>query len=301
MNPFQNAPSVPVRLSNEVEDFASGGLYSGGRGVVKSCRYQLHDYNGKQAKDSNTGVFITFQPTDGSNENKPVELFWNVGPANEIIPDMASQGGFPVALHGKTGINDNSNAAKYLFAKLRSTCGLEKGKLSGPTGIHALEGSEIFFAQQDQEDRDFPQEQQPGQQPGQGQRRQKNKTYVPTYARFAWETGAARMPAPAQAPAPTQTMGVAAPHQVPPANGNGTTAGGVSPDLLPILKSLGTIDLSANAPKAVLDYCMANNINNPQRMAVVKEATALFKDSAALQVLAASNGWTMDGGILMVM
>jgi hypothetical protein len=286
MHPQQ---STPTRVSNE--EFAVGALYPGGRGIVKSCRYQLHDYNGKQAKDSNCGIFITFQPTDGSNEGKPTELFWNVGPAVEFIPDMASQGGFCLALHGRTGISDSSNCSKYLINKLKSTCGLPKGKLDEGAGVHVLEGSEIMFAQQDQEDRDF-QDRQPGQAAsGQGQR--KNKVYVPTYAKFAWETGArAGAPMPqAQAQVPSNVVSMPAT--------NGTAPSGISPDLANILKSIGTVDLSSNPAKSVLDYCVANNINNPARMPIVKEATALFKDAANLEVIAAGNGWTVSGGILM--
>src|SRR5882724_6583195 len=142
MNP---SGTTPARVSNEIEDFVAGALYPGGRGLVKSCRYQLHDYNGKQAKDSNCGLFITFQPTDGSNEGKPLELFWNVGPSTEFIPDMGTQGGFCLALHGRAGISDTSNCGKYFMSKLRSTCGLPKGKLSEPAGVHVLDGSEITF------------------------------------------------------------------------------------------------------------------------------------------------------------
>lgn len=289
MHPSQGT-TTPTRVSNE--EFAIGALYPGGRGIVKSCRYQLHDYNGKQAKDSNCGLFITFQPTDGSNEGKPTELFWNVGPAVEFIPDMASQGGFCLALHGRTGISDSSNCSKYLINKLKSTCGLPKGKLDEGAGVHVLEGSEIMFAQQDQEDRDF-QDRQPGQAQGQGQR--KNKVYVPTYAKFAWETGA-RM----SVPAPAQGLGQAPAQAMAPAtHTNGTAPSGISQDLANILKSIGTVDLSSNPAKSVLDYCVANNINNPARMPIVKEATALFKDAANLEVIAASNGWSVAGGILM--
>lgn len=289
MHPGIAQSTTPTRVSNE--EFAAGALYPGGRGLVKSCRFQLHDYNGKQAKDSNCGLFITFQPTDGSNEGKPVELFWNVGPSSEFVPDMNSQGGFCLSLHGRSGINDSSNYAKYLKNKLSSTCGLPKGKLDEAAGVHVLEGSEIMFAQQDQEDRDF-QDRQPGQTQG-GQQR-KNKVYVPTYAKFAWETGAranvATMPNPvAQAPAQATA----------PAHTNGTPASGISQDLANIIKSIGTVDLSSNPAKAVLDYCVANNINNPARMPIVKEATALFKDTANLEVLAAANGWSVAGGILM--
>jgi hypothetical protein len=70
-------------------------------------------------------------------------------------------------------------------------------------------------------------------------------------------------------------------------------------ELANIIKSMGSVDLSANPPKAVLDYTVANNINNPLRMALVKEATALFKDTANLEVLATMNGWSVSGGILM--
>ena len=292
MHPHQG--TTPTRVSNE--EFVAGALYPGGRGLVKSCRYQLHDYNGKQAKDSNCGLFITFQPTDGSNEGKPVELFWNVGPSSEFIPDVGSQGGFILSLHGRTGISDSSNCSKYLINKLKSTCGLPKGKLDEGNGVHVLEGSEIMFAQQDQEDRDF-QDRQPGQAAGQAGR--KNKVYVPTYAKFAWESGAGRgnvatMPNPI-AQAPAQGQAPAAPHS------NGTPANGISPDLAAIIKGIGAIGLTdpSNPPaKSVLDYTVANNINNPQRMALVKEATALFKDPN-LEVIAAANGWSVSGGMLM--
>ena len=294
MHPQGN--TTPTRVSNEVEDFAAGALYPGGRGLVKSCRYQLHDYAGTQVKDSNCGLFITFQPTDGSNEGKPIELFWNVGPATEFIPDLNSQGGFCLALHGRSGISDTSNCSKYLMSKLRSTCGLPKGKLSEPAGVHVLEGSEVTFAQIDQEERDFS-DRQPGQQPGQGQgQNRKKKAYIPTHARFAWETGAARANAPA--PAQATTMPGAPPSFVAVPT-NGTAPSGITQDLANILKSIGTVDLSSNPAKSVLDYCVANNINNPARMPIVKEATALFKDAANLEVLAAANGWSVAGGILM--
>ena len=291
MNP--NMGTTPTRVSNEIEDFAAGSLYPGGRGLVKLCHYKLHDYNGKQAKDSNCGLFITFQPTDGSNEGKQLELFWNVGPSSEFIPDMQSQGGFCLALHGRAGISDTSNCGKYFMSRIRSTCGLPKGKLSEANGVHVLEGSEITFAQIDQEERDF-QDRQPGQQ---GQPQRKNKAYIPTHARFAWETGAVRTQAPASAQ--VTTMPGAPPPFVAGAPANGTAPSGISQELANIIKSMGSVDLSANPPKAVLDYTVANNINNPLRMALVKEATALFKDTANLEVLATMNGWSVSGGILM--
>lgn len=289
MNPTQS--TAPIRMSNE--DFQSGAIYGGGRGKVLAARFQYHDYNGKHPKDSFTGFFITLRPSDGSNGGKDAELFWNVGPASEVIPDMENRGGTCLGLHGKTQISNNSNYAKYFHDKAKLTCGLPVGRLDGQTGVHILEGSEMGFSQVDQDDRDFADSIQPGQQPGQPKK--KNKVLIPTFAKWVWEGG---MGAVSQMPNPVVQTGQAQ-GTAPATHTNGAPASGISQDLANILKSIGTVDLSSNPAKSVLDYCVANNIVNPARMPIVKEATALFKDAANLEVLAAANGWTVSGGILM--
>jgi hypothetical protein len=185
----------PMQLSNFIDDFVQSGIYPGGSGVIQDICYKLWDYDGKQPPDSQCAVYLLMQPTDGSNEGKPVEIYWSVGPALDFQPDHT--GGFLIS-STRAGISNSCNWAD-VNERLKNTCGLESTHLNGPTGIRALIGGEITLTRVDQKKRDLADE--APAQPGQGGRQNKRTILVPTRFRGAWERGGARPVSVAQPPA----------------------------------------------------------------------------------------------------
>lgn len=195
--------SNPQLLSNSFDDFVAGGaLYPGGAGVIADIKYRLWDYEGKQAPDSACAVYVQFQPTDGSNDGKPVDIFWSVGQSHDYQPDHT--GGFIIS-QTKAGITDSCNWG-FVMSKFKNTCGLEGAKINQPgVGLRALIGSELTLVRVDQPKRENldsrPPE--PGQQPG---NKFKPTILIPTRLRGAWEMrGGASMGIP-QATAPVLQM-----------------------------------------------------------------------------------------------
>lgn len=264
--------------SNEIDDFEQGGLYPGGSGVIKEIYYTLWDYDGKQPKDSALAVYCKFQPTDGSNENKLVNIYWSVGDASAFAPDP--EGGRLVILKAREKQSDNSNWAVVLKA-LANTCGLEKGKLSTEKGIRALELSEMTFTRQDQKEREgLPEKQAEGEK-----KKNKSTMLVPTRAKFPWEKGS-RAAASAPSAKPAASTSTATPAA---SNGSGT----VTTDLSLLIKEIviesgGSIEYK-NLVKELLGRLA--DVDRTIRTRTIKDA----KDPAKIAALAEENGWTFDG------
>lgn len=269
-------------ISNELEDFQGGGLYPGGTGKVIEFYYKLWDYNGTQPPDSNVAVYLNFQPTDGSNEDKPVEIFWNVGNAKDFIP--SPDGGFLMKTEHtqRHGQSDNSNWAVIAKA-LRDNCGLEPGKLSGPNGIRAMEGSELTLTRIKQKEREgLPQA--PGAENAQagGRGNQPKTILTPTRAKFAWAGGAAAKKTTAAAPA-----------AAPKSTASATTATS-STDPSTILSGIltdngGSIEV-AKIPKAIMEAM--KDATKDDRMAVIKAV------KETLDELALASDWKLADGTL---
>lgn len=272
-------------VSNEIDDFEQGGLYPGGTGIFESIKYTLWDYDGNQPKDSAIAVHVKFQPTDGSNEGKPVDIYWSAGNAADFAPDPT--GGFLVPLKAREKQSDNSNWA-HVLKRFKDNCGLEKGKLSGPTGILALERSEVTLTRIDQPKREGLNE----DKPAEGDKKQtRGKTFLaPTKARFPWEKGGAgtRAAAPKTnpTPAPTETA-------TPSSNG---AAG--STDLSVVIKDLVTSKggsiMFAELPKELLGVLA--DVDRSERTNLIKQA----KDVKFIENLATENSWTFDGKELII-
>lgn len=275
-------------VSNEIEDFEQGGgLYPGGTGIIEELKYTLWDYDGKQPKDSALAVYMKFQPTDGSNEGKPVEQYWSAGDAASFSPDPT--GGFLVPLKLRVAQSDNSNWAEILKA-FRDNCGLEPGKLSshdkGKEGIRALERTEATFSRKDQKEREGLPERAPT---GAAPKKFKATILVPTKAKFPWEKGAGR------AAAAKPTTGTAT-TTTPPAASNGAST--TTPDLSILIKEIaeaaGGVINFADIPKELTGKLA--DVDRTARVAMVKQS----KDEAYVAGLAKENGWTFDGKELIL-
>lgn len=265
-------------VSNEIEDFEQGGgLYPGGTGIIEEIKYVLWDYDGKQAKDSALAAYMKFQPTDGSNEGKPVEQYWSAGDAAAFAPDPT--GGFLIQLKTRTAQSDNSNWADVL-KRFRDNCGLENGKLSGhekgKEGIRALERSEVTFSRVDQKERtDLPNK-------DQAPKKFKATILVPTKVKFPWEKGAGRT----TAAKPTGTTAAAS---APAASSNGAGSTDLSLHIKEILEAGGGVVAFADIPKELTGRLA--DVDRTARVAMVKQS----KDADYITGLAKENGWTFDG------
>jgi len=204
----------PQILSNEIEEFqAGGGLYPGGTCIVEEACYKLHDYNGTRPKDSVCSAYLRLKPIDGSNDGKIVEQFYSIGGGNktnvdDFMPD--NTGGNIISMKG-TPFRDSSNWAHFLETA-RNNCGLEKGRLSGPTGIRILQNAVITVIKADQKHHDFGDELPMTGRPD-DRKKQKRTTLLPTKLALVGDPNYANatrnMPAPpqpGQAPMPVQAQ-----------------------------------------------------------------------------------------------
>lgn len=284
------------RLSNAAEDFQAGGLYPGGSGIFTEFKYELWDYNGTQPPDSNVAVHAVFQPTDGSNENKPVIIFWNVGPAGEfsILDDGAFLGS-----ETRKGLSDNCNWKQALDA-FKKSGGLDDKLLNGAKGLLILRGTEATLTRADQKEREgFRDEakEEPKDGKGDGRKPFKRTILVPTRCKFPWEKPGAARPV-AVMPAPVAGAVAGAPGTVaalPPlpnaaANGTGTSFADVVEAIL--TAQGGTIDMAA-LPKLIVDS--TPNLDRAARVAYTK----LAKDEAEMNKVATEKNWTYGGGMLI--
>lgn len=267
-------------VSNEIDDFEGGGLYPGGSGVIQELKYVLWDYDGKQPPNSVVAVHMKFAPSDGSNEGKPVDHYWSVGPATDFAPDP--EGGRLVVLKSREHQSESSNWA-FALKKFHQNCGLEKGKLSTDKGLRVLDGTVATFVREDQPTREGLAEQKPAGE----QKKFKPTTLVPTKAKFPWEKGAGR--AATTKPAATTTTAAA-----PPAASNGAGETDLSVVIKELLTNSGGSMEYAELPKALLGAL--GGIERSARTAMIGKA----KDPEFITSLATENGWTFDGKELVL-
>jgi len=268
--------------SNNIEEFEEGGLYPGGTGVIEEIKYVLWDYDGKQPKDSVIAVYVKFQPTDGSNENKPVPIHWAAGnDVKSFAPDPT--GGHLVIMGAREKQSQSSNWA-YILKKFRDNCGMDTTKLDSPEGILALTRTQVTFARMDQPTREGLQDDKPAGEA----KKFKPTVLVPTKATFPWEKGAGKSQAAKQtANAPAQAATTT--------NGAGAAS---AADLSLLIKDIvtaagGSMEFAA-IPKELLGKLA--DVDRTQRTALIKQA----KDEKFIESLAAENGWTFDGKELIL-
>ena len=273
---------MPQALSNSYEDFSEGGsLYPGGSGILTDIRYALWDYDGKRAPESQCAVHATMTPTDGSNEGKPVDIFWSVGAAADFQPDHS--GGF-VMSDTKDQISKSCNWAD-VNNRFMKTCGLESKDLNGPTGLLNLIGGEITLTRVDQMKREGLDDDQPAEH---GQKKQKRTILVPTRFKGVWEKGGkARSAAAPRAAAPRAA-----------AASNGNASGfDLSTALVEIVTEAGGSILQTAVGKALLDKIVAAAPANLP--AVRKDAvTQISKDN--IEVTAIAAGLSYDPATMTV-
>lgn len=274
---------VPTRLSNAPATFEEGGLYGGGKGIIESIRYVLWDYDGNMPPDSVVAVKVRFQPKDGSNEGKPVDIFWSAGPAKEYVPDQS--GGFLLAIGNRKGQSKASNWSDIL-TRFHTSCGMPDGSdpahpcpLDGDKGILALEGTLCVLSRVDQKARDIEDE-----KPQEGSKKARKKTILaPTWAEFPWEKAGTKPSAPATAPA----AGASTP--APAATPAAASANG-SFDVIANIKAILT-EKGAPVPKADFAGLMV------QRLAVANVPVAARAETMkGLNALlsSADHGWYLD-------
>lgn len=269
--------------SNNIEEFEEGGLYPGGTGVIEEVKYVLWDYDGKQPKDSVIAVYVKFQPTDNSNEGKPVPIHWAAGnDVKSFAPDPT--GGHLVIIGAREKQSQSSNWA-YVLKKFRDNCGMDVTKLDGNEGILALTRTQVTFTRMDQPTREGLQDDKPAGEP----KKFKSTLLVPTKATFPWEKGAGRS---AAAKPSANTTPAATTAATPASNGAGTT------DLSLLIKDIvtaagGDMEFAA-IPKELLGKLA--DVDRTQRTALIKQA----KDEKFIEALATENGWTFDGKTLIL-
>lgn len=279
---------MPARFaSNNIEEFEEGGLYPGGTGIIEEIKYTLWDYDGKQPKDSVIAVHCKFQPTDGSNENKPVDIFWAAGnDVKSFAPDPT--GGHIVILGARDKQSQSSNWA-FVLKKLRDNCGMDGTKLNGTEGILVLARTQVTFARIDQPTRDGLSEDKPvDAKDGKGF---KKTILVPTKATFPWEKGAGRAVGAVAKPTVNTTSATATT-----SSANGAGAG--TTDLSLLIKDIvtaagGSMEFAAIA-KELLGRLA--DMDRTQRTTLIRQA----KDEKFIDALATENGWTFDGKELIL-
>lgn len=282
------ANEQPREISNSEFMEGGGGLYPGGSGRIQDIRYVLWDYDGKQPKDSIFAVKLEMHPNDGSNENKPVIIYWSAGKAAEFQPNHS--GSKPLALAPSTApqLRDSTNW-HFVFSKFRDNCGMNPSAIDGTNGICALNGSEITLARIDQPERNIQDE---APTPG-GQPRQKSKfkptVLVPTKCKFSWEgAGASVRPV-------TATTGAATPAP-PMVNGSGSLPNQdnlITECLTVILQANVTAEMPA-IPKLMVEQLNARGLSAQDRLKIIP----LIKDPAYITRLAEANAWAFNGTTL---
>jgi hypothetical protein len=276
--------------SNDIDDFIQGGIYPGGRGIIKDIGYYLWDYGGTRPPDSQCAVRLTLQPTDGANEGKDIDDIWfSVGASSDFQPDQTH--GFVFGEAMKKGSNWH-----YFLEKLRDNCGMPKGRLGTPgVGIRALIGSGITLARVDQPKREglAEREVEPGKQA------RKQTILVPTKCEFAWEGG----------PKGGKPVTVASRPATATASSNGAGAGAgaasgdlflstiaelleANPDGISVEVSNNTSDLTK---MLVESLAVKSGVTGKDRIQMSKKA----KDMGELAAMAEAQGWTLDSGVLI--
>jgi hypothetical protein len=256
----------PQTLSNFSDDFVESGLYPGGSGTITDIRYTLWDYDGKRPPDSQCAVKLTMQPTDGSNEGKPVEVYWSVGPSADFQPDHT--GGF-VLSETRAQISKSSNWF-IVGSRLKDTCGIESKDVNTPgKGLLNLIGGDITLTRIDQPKRDMKDDPEEG-----GNKKGPRTILVPTRFKGVWEKGGKPRPV-AAAARPAAAAPAHAPASAPaPAASNGAGSFDVYAALKDIVTDAGgSIDTSLIG-RAMLDKIAAAGESVETRKAAV---TALSK------------------------
>lgn len=266
----------PQQLSNNLEDFVAGGIYQGGAGIVQDIRYTLWDYEGKVPPNSVVAVHMVFQPTDGSNDNKPVDVFWSAGNADDFQPDHT--GGFLYS-STKQGQSSSTNWAD-VEESLKMTCGFDLKQLNGPTGILVLIGGEMTLVRRPQKQRDNL----AGQEPN-----KKRDILVPTFFRFKGQGGVALGARPVAVPA--AAVG-AAPATAPAPAAVPVGAVDIGATLRAIITEAGGVVSAADLPKLLLNKLVA--VGPMERVNIIKSCAG-----PALVATAAQYGLTFSGDMLM--
>lgn len=304
-------PAQPKLVSNEFQDFEQGGLFPGGTGNVQ-FRYVLWDYAGTMAPNSVVAVKMDFQPTDGSNEGKPLTEYFSCGSAKDFAPSTDG-GKFLWAISGAAHQIRNNTNWHFFGEKLTKNCGLMAGWGNTPAGIAALDGTVMTLSRIDAPPRDNADgEAMPQMGAPTGKKRYKPTILIPTRAIFPWDKNrggappVVQAPAPvAQAPAPVAApMAPVAPVPVaaPPApaapvaqtptvpSAPGDWRGTLTATLESLLGASATSSLVIPSSMKLIIETMGTSITAKDRV----DTIAAIKVGTVITEIAAAKGWTFD-------
>jgi hypothetical protein len=131
-------PRKPV--SNEPDDFTSGGLINDLDVEIKSLRYTL-DKPENYTFDDRVFLHMEMVSSDGVEHDQ----FWAAGNNEDFVPSQ--DGGFLLPLKDRTTQSKSSNAFDLLNS-FRVNGGLPKGKLNEPgVGVRVLVGTNFHIIQ----------------------------------------------------------------------------------------------------------------------------------------------------------
>jgi hypothetical protein len=130
-------PRKPV--SNEPDDFTSGGLINDIDVTIKSLRYTL-DKPENYTFDDRVFLHMEMVSADGVEHDQ----FWAAGNNEDFVPSQ--DGGFLLPLKDRTTQSKSSNAFDLLNS-FRVNGGLPKGKLNEPGGVGVLVGTNFHIIQ----------------------------------------------------------------------------------------------------------------------------------------------------------
>ena len=271
--------------SNNIDQFEEGGLYPGGTRVIEEIKYVLWDYDGKQPKDSVIAVYAKFQPTDGSNEGKPVPIYWAAGnDVKSFAPDPT--GGHLVIMGARDKQSQSSNWA-FVLKKFRDNCGMDVTKLDSSEGILVLARTQVTLARIDQPTRDIADD----NKPATGEPKKfKPTVLVPTKATFPWEKGSAKT----NAAKPAATAPAAATGTAPAPTSNGSGPLDLSTIIQEVVQAAGGSVEFKSLGKLILEKLP--DVDRTERTALIKQA----KDEKVIAALAEENAWTFDGKELIL-
>jgi len=136
-------------LSNDLDDFISGGIGPDQADVKIRFEYVSWDYQGKT--DPVLAVKGTCTPIDGSNENKEFEVLWTVGPKMSEI-NIVNDGG-SVSSKARTALTSTSLWALFLHSLKDIDPAIPKLP-NGAKGIRELDGIECTIRRIKQPERD---------------------------------------------------------------------------------------------------------------------------------------------------
>jgi hypothetical protein len=271
-------------LSNDLDDFISGGIGPDQADVKIRFEYISWDYQGKMT-DSVLAVKGTCTPTDGSNENKEFEVTWTVGPKMSEV-NIINDGG-NVNSKARAALTSNSLWALFLHSLKDIDPAIPK-MANGAKGIRELDGIECTIRRVKQPERE-----------GLAAKNEKgyDRTYYTCLKLVAAPGETKRAGHKAKPAANVAVPGTVANAAKPATNGKG------SPDILEFIKTAlananGSIPLTGATGLAKAVFVIAKAAGQSTGEANNLGTQASNSDFLIEQSMEHDLGWTVEGGVL---